>query len=199
MHTPITAAIFDLNGVFIVSPKLSDRFAEVYGVPQEQFLPALQHVLDVARMPNAGSSFALWKPYLDQWHVELSEQAFFDFWFSAEQENTAMIALARELKDRGMRLFVLSNNFRERTEYYRSHFPFLAELFTFIYFSWEQGYVKPDPRAWEWLIQNTGVVPNETLYMDDKEENCTVAASLGFSVLGAMDTEEIRKVVGIEG
>jgi len=36
------AIIFDLNGVFIESPYLSDRFAVRFGVPKQDFLIVLK-------------------------------------------------------------------------------------------------------------------------------------------------------------
>lgn len=53
----IKAVIFDLNGVFIQSPKLSDRYKEQFGVPIEEFLPVLNEILNKARLPKAGNSF----------------------------------------------------------------------------------------------------------------------------------------------
>jgi beta-phosphoglucomutase-like phosphatase (HAD superfamily) len=42
----IKAIIFDLNGVFIHSPKLSERFEKDFGVPTAQFLPKLGKIMD---------------------------------------------------------------------------------------------------------------------------------------------------------
>ncbi|OGY67859.1 MAG: hypothetical protein A3I24_02055 [Candidatus Harrisonbacteria bacterium RIFCSPLOWO2_02_FULL_41_13b] len=51
------AVIFDLNGVFVQSPKLSERFRDELGVSTEEFLPVLKEVMAKVRMPNAGSSY----------------------------------------------------------------------------------------------------------------------------------------------
>jgi len=83
MGNLIKAVIFDLNGLFIQSPKLSDRFCDRFNVPVEDFMPALKEIMDKVRMPNAGDTFNYWKPYLDKWQVKISKKEFFDFWFSA--------------------------------------------------------------------------------------------------------------------
>jgi len=84
------AIIFDLNGILIVSPYLSDRFRDEYGVAGDDFLPALKEIMAKIRMPNAGNAYSYWEPYLDKWGVEMSEQEFLDFWFTAEKENEDM-------------------------------------------------------------------------------------------------------------
>lgn len=48
------AAIFDLNGIFLQSPKLSDRFEKDFGVATSVFLPKLSEIMDRVRQPNAG-------------------------------------------------------------------------------------------------------------------------------------------------
>lgn len=173
------AVIFDLNGVFILSPKLSDRFKDAYGIEQERFLPALSDVMSHVRLPGAEDMYSYWEPYFKSWGLIVSEEEFTDFWFNAEQENAEMVALARELKAKGVRLFILSNNLRERSAYYDTHFPFLRELFEKQYYSWQTGFIKPDMRCFETVLAENNLKPEECLFFDDSEKNVAVANSLG--------------------
>jgi HAD superfamily hydrolase (TIGR01509 family) len=173
------AIIFDLNGVFIQSPYLSDRFKEKFGVSTEDFLPALKEIMSKIRKPNAGDAFNYWKPYLEKWGVNLTKEQFFDFWFEAEKEVPDMIKLAKELKGKGLKLFILSNNFIERANYYKHNFPFLEKLFDKVYYSWQTGFVKPDPEAFKKLLTDNNLKSEECLYFDNSEENIEVANNLG--------------------
>lgn len=175
----IRAVIFDLNGVFIQSPKLSERFDEAFGVPQEQFLPVLKEAMACVRLPDAGDSFSYWQPHLKRWGVELTREQFFNFWFRAEKEVPEMVSLARELKSRGVRLFVLSNNFAERTAYYEATFSFLHDLFERVYFSWQTGFTKSNPQAYQLVLDENHLAADECLFFDDSPENITVASALG--------------------
>ena len=175
----IKAVIFDLNGVFIQSPKLSDRFKQSFNVSEKDFLPALKEVMAKVRIPDAGKSFSYWKPYLQKWGVNLSEKEFFNFWFSAEKEVLEMTALAREIKNKGIRIFILSNNFQERAEYYAKTFSFMKEIPEKVYYSWQTGFVKPDKRAYEFILKENNLNPNETMYFDDSEKNVKIANSIG--------------------
>lgn len=190
------AIIFDLNGVFVQSPRLSDRFHDELGVPVEEFLSALKEVMAKVRMPEAGSAYTHWKPYLNKWGVSLSEEEFFDFWFNVEREVPEMIELTRGLKKRGIKLFILSNNLAERTEYYNKNFPFLQELFDKVYYSWQTGFIKPSKEAYELVLSENKLKPEECIYFDDSESNVKVAGSLGIRSFLFKNAETVREMVG---
>lgn len=188
----IKAIIFDLNGVFIQSPKLSDRFAEAYGVPQNEFLPALNEVMKRVRMPGADRAFVYWRRFFDQWGLRLSEEEFLDFWFSAEKVVPEMVELAGELKKRGLKLFILSNNFAERAQYYQENFVFLRELFDKIYYSWQTGLVKPNAHALRVVLQENNLQPDECVYFDDSKANVYIARELGIRAYEFKDAHQVR-------
>lgn len=191
----IKAIIFDLNGIFIQSPKLSDRFRDELGVPTEKFLPALKEIMDKVRQPNAGSCFALWQPHLEQWGIKLSEKEFFDFWFNAEKANEEMLALAKELKQQGIRLFILSNNFAERARFYDANFPWLKELFEKVYYSWQTGFIKPDPRCWQTILTENNLQPADCVYFDDSSTNTQTAANLGIKSYLFTNAEDVKNIL----
>lgn len=146
-------------------------------------------------MPGANNIYSYWQPYLQKWGLEIKEQAFLDFWFNAETENTEMVTLARELKEKGVRLFILSNNLRERSAYYDEHFQFLNELFEKEYYSWVTGFIKPDPRCYETLLKENNLKPEECMYFDDSEENVAVAKELGIESHVYDSPAQVRKLV----
>lgn len=189
------AIIFDLNGVFIQSPKLSDRFKEELGVSRKIFMTALNATLLLARMPHAPDVYELWKPYLDTWKVNLSRDNFLHFWFNAEGGNKEMVALAEELKNKGIKLFILSNNFRERSLYYAENFPFFTELFDKIYYSWQTGFLKSNRRAYEIVLEENNLKPEEVMFFDDSKENVLLANSLGIKSFLFKDVKDVREKV----
>lgn len=173
------AIIFDLNGVFIISPKLSERFKQDFNILSDTFLPALKEIMDKVRQPNADNLYDLWKPYFDKWNISFTEEEFLNYWFSAEKENTELTDLTRQLKTKGIKIIILSNNFRERAGYYEENFPFLKELFDGVYYSWQTGFIKPDVKAFENTLKKHSLKPEEVLYFDDSDKNIELAKSIG--------------------
>lgn len=190
----IKAIIFDLNGVFIQSPKLSDRFQQKFGVSQEEFLSVLKEIMAKVRKPDAGDTFSYWKPFLDKWDVNLTKQEFFNFWFNAEEEVPKLIELVKQIKDKGIKIFILSNNFAERAEYYDKNFLFL-KMFDKVYYSWQTGFVKPDPEAFNNLLRENNLKPEDCVYFDNSQENIETANSLGIRSFLFEDEKTLRKIL----
>ncbi len=59
-----------------------------------------------------------------------------------------------------------------------------------MFISYEMGMVKPDPRIFTTLIDETGIVPQETLFIDDSAANCAAARNLGIRTLHVSHGDE---------
>lgn len=189
------AIFLDLNGVLVNSEPLSARFETAYGVPIAVFLPVLKQSMGIVRKPGAPALYSLWEQHLKEWGVELTEAAFLDFWFSGETLNKEVLNYVTELKQKGVHTLVVSNNFKERTQFYRERF---TELFTSVakvYFSCETGFIKPDPAALAWALKEHSLLPAEVLYFDDSEENIAMAQSLGISAQLWVDVKTAKLLI----
>lgn len=190
----VSAVLFDLNGILIKSRKLSERFSEDFGVPVSEFLSKLSEIMDKVRRPNAGPAFTYWEPVLEGWRLSLTEPEFWDYWFSAEVPDQEMVEVLRALKAKGLKVIVLSNNFRERAEYY-GHYPWLRELVDKVYYSWQTGFVKPDGRAFELALKENSLEPGESAYFDDQDKNVAAARSLGIQAYRFEGPEQVRRLL----
>ena len=174
--------LFDLNGIFIQSPYLTDRFRDGFGVAEEASMRALKEVMAQIRLPDAVSAYDAWRPYLVEWGISMDEEQLHDFWFGAETENIEMVRLAKKLKKAEHVLYILSNNFKERAEYYERTFDFMrpgADLFTKIYYSWQTGFVKPDKEAFENFLKKEKLDASDCVFFDDSQRNVTAAQGAG--------------------
>lgn len=192
----IKAVIFDLNGVLLVSKALSKRLSEKTGKTADDIYTVIKPILKEVRNKVRGGD-EVWKPLEET--TKMDREELLNFFFSGEAIDREMLEYAKKLRDEGLKLFILSNNFRERTLYYLENFPELFELAEKCYFSWETGYVKPDPVAYENLLNENGLRGDECVYIDDSEENLTTARQFG--ILGIkyesrdQVIEEINKVI----
>ncbi len=64
------------------------------------------------------------------------------------------------------------------------------QCFEKVYYSYEMGLRKPDPKLFETIIGRHGLDPAKTLFVDDKKENTDSAASLGLRVWNLIPGQE---------
>ncbi|HEY4493992.1 MAG TPA: HAD family phosphatase [Candidatus Paceibacterota bacterium] len=190
----IKAVIFDLNGIFIQAPKLGERLTRDYGVDHAKFMPKLHEIMHQIRQPGAKSAFTYWGEALKDWGVSFTESDFWKYWFGAEVVSEKMVAFAKNLRTRGVKVFILSNNFKERSQYY-DQYPWVHEAVDKVYFSWQTGYVKPDVRAWQNVLKENNLKPEDCIYFDDQERNLKASAEVGIKAYHFTNEEELERIV----
>jgi FMN phosphatase YigB (HAD superfamily) len=99
-------------------------------------------------------------------------------WEGIFTENEPMTALSRWFSGR-MPVFLLSNTNALHLDYLRRTFPVFA-VFRGGVFSHIAGAMKPDPRIYEAAERELGVVPAESLFIDDMPANIAAARAHGF-------------------
>ena len=68
----------------------------------------------------------------------------------------------------------------------------LDQYFDKIYLSCELGMSKPNPEIFKYLIEDSGIIPSETLFIDDSAANIETGKSLGMHVFQAENGEDFR-------
>lgn len=193
----IKNVILDLIGVIIASRYLTERMQEKYGIPIDDSKEVLSEIMQVVRQPNAPSIYSLWHPYFERWGKNITEEEFLNFWFSEEEVVQEALDYIKELRGKGIKVFILSNNFKERTQYYRTNFPKLFDNLDGSYFSWESGYVKPgeNSEAWRDILDKENLDSSETIYFDDQDKNVEAARACGIHAYKYETLEELKRLV----
>lgn len=191
----IKAIVFDLNGVFLQSDYLTKRIEEKFSIPLDESLAVLKESLKETRLNPNIRIFSYWEELFKKHNIEISEDEFLSFWFSGESLVGDFVLLSKKLRKVGLSVFIFSNNFKERTEYYRNNFEEIFDNVNDAFFSWETGYVKSDPKAYTNLISIIDVKPEETIYFDDSEENVQLARSLGIKAYIYRDFDSTKEVL----
>jgi epoxide hydrolase-like predicted phosphatase len=88
----------------------------------------------------------------------------------------------RELRGRGLRLGLLTNNVKEFGEHWRATFP-IDELFDEVVDSSHVGMRKPDADIYLLLCERMGIVPGEAAFVDDNADNVAAARALGMEAV----------------
>ena len=138
---------------------------------------------------------------------EMSEREFADrlerqlpgFSFTRQREvyferlvpNAPMITFVRELRERGVRTALLTNNVREWEPLWRAKLPEVDELFELVVDSAFVGLRKPDPAIYALTLERLGGVrPEECVFVDDLDVNCEAARALGMAAVRFENSEQ---------
>lgn len=109
--------------------------------------------------------------------------------------------LLRRLKAAGYRVFGLSNWSMETFPLVRDEFPIFKELEGKV-ISGEELMVKPEPEIYHCLFKRYGLVPEESIFVDDNADNVAASIREGMPAIrfvGAQELErELREVYGLE-
>lgn len=117
-------------------------------------------------------------------------EGFREIYFEHLHPNEPMIAYLRELRGRGLRMAMLTNNVREWEPLWRAKLP-VDEIFEVVVDSAFVGMRKPDPLIYELTLERLGGVrAEECVFIDDLEVNCEAARELGMTAVQFRDAAQ---------
>jgi putative hydrolase of the HAD superfamily len=185
---PVRAVISDFGGV-LTSP-LFESFTAWQRESGLSFERLGQAMADAAERSGMHPLYELEKgtiaeaEFLRMLEAELDPGASLsgmrDVYFEHLHPNPAMIDFMRELRGRGLRMALLTNNVREWEPQWRAKLPEIDEIFEVVVDSAFVGMRKPDPEIYELTLERLGdVAAEECVFVDDVDVNCETARSLG--------------------
>lgn len=102
------------------------------------------------------------------------------------------------LKERGYRIYILSNYGATPYQYAREHFTYFDEA-DGIVISSDVKMVKPEPGIYQYLLEHFQLNPEETVFIDDRKDNIQAAATFGIHGIVFQNyqqgTEELEKML----
>ena len=121
-------------------------------------------------------------------------------YFERLSPNRPMIDFMRELRGRGLRMALCTNNVREWEPLWRAKLPELDEIFELVVDSAVVGMRKPDPEIYELTLERLELTAPDCAFVDDIEINCEAAAELGMRAIHFQSAEqtiaELESVLG---
>jgi putative hydrolase of the HAD superfamily len=110
-------------------------------------------------------------------------------YFEHLRPNEPLIDYMRELRERGYKLAICTNNVREWESHWRAMLP-VDEIFEVVVDSAFVGSRKPEPRIYEITLERLGASAQEALMLDDVEVNCEGARALGIQAVRFKSTDQ---------
>ena len=105
-----------------------------------------------------------------------------------------------ELRDSGFRTFLLSNtnpfvqSWAESAAFSPAGRP-LSSYLEKCYTSYQVGLMKPDPGIFQFMLNDAGILPEETLFLDDSPANISAAAAFGIQTMLVERNADWREAV----
>jgi len=117
-----------------------------------------------------------------------------DVYFGHLEPNPEMVEYLGELRGRGLRLALLTNNVREWEPRWRALLPEIDELFELVVDSAFVGLRKPEPEIYTLTLQRLGggLAAEQCVFVDDIDVNCEAARELGMAAVRFETTEQAR-------
>jgi putative hydrolase of the HAD superfamily len=145
--------------------------------------------LETGRMTEAAFMGAISEQLSADRGSEVSLDGFGERYFQHLEPNEPMIDYMRELRGRGHKMAICTNNIREWEAHWRAMLP-VDEIFDVVVDSAFVGARKPEPEIYELTLQRLDVPAGAALFIDDIEINCDAARELGMRAVWFRSTEQ---------
>ncbi|MFC2087023.1 HAD family hydrolase [Bacteroidota bacterium] len=205
MHQKIKNIIFDLGGVIInINPQITIQKFKALGIHNiEKTYKSLMHInvfkkYEIGHILTEEFISSLKKTSLND-NIKTSEIK--DAWNSMLRDlPLKRIDLLKKLKKR-YHLFLLSNTNELHIEAFNNYLHHTLQismfetLFKNIYYSHEIHMRKPDDEVFEYVMSENKLQKEETLFIDDREDNIITAEKLGINTLHIKNGMELTEVM----
>ena len=190
--------IFDMGGVVTSTAVIDDNFCSRVGMPLWDFEKFYGKGTseNLFQMCSNGiiDTKEFWKRISERSGIKITTDWF--HWMFHPVLNEKTVELIKYLKSQGHRVVCGTNTI---SAHYFSHLERGDySFFDQTYSSCAMGVSKPDTGFWKLILEAEGFEPDNTVFFDDKKENCEAARSMGITAVEFTTTEEAARKIGIE-
>jgi epoxide hydrolase-like predicted phosphatase len=197
-HPSIRAVIFDMGGVLVrnMVPEPRNRLAEKHNLtPMGLEELVFGNPAASKATKGEGSTVELWEHVRSTLNLRPPElPAFIQTFWSSDRLDEELVDFIRSLRPR-YKTGLLSNAWEDTRPALNARYPHLMEIFDVSIFSGEVKLAKPDPRIYHLIMDQLGVAPEETIFVDDFRQNIEQARSLGMQAILFKSSQQARQAV----
>jgi putative hydrolase of the HAD superfamily len=198
----IRAVVFDIGGVIQDSPLHAiARYERDHGLPPN----AINRAVVGSGERGAWSRLERGELTVEAWcapfehdcrahGLTVNAARLMEYIAEAHRERPIMLRAVTRLRDRGLRVGALTNNWATETVPAGPH-PIVRYVDALVE-SRAVGMRKPDPRIYQLICHRLGVEPAETAFLDDIGTNLKSARALGMHTIKVDDPEQALRELG---
>ncbi|MBU0461891.1 MAG: HAD family phosphatase [Nanoarchaeota archaeon] len=193
MDQKIKIVLFDVGGVLLndIFPSIGDLVEKNYSIDPDAFHPVRRkywpkHLLGRSTISEFFSSIC------DE--LKLPQNAADDILkksYSFLKQNKETLEVVKGMKQKKMKLGILSNNSKEWAYYSLDKFH-LRDYFDEIFLSCDLHMGKPFPNIYQHIIEKLRLKPEQILFIDNKDVNISAAEKLGMQGIVFHDAGQLR-------
>jgi putative hydrolase of the HAD superfamily len=202
----VRAVVFDIGGVIQDSPLHAiARYERDHGLPPNAINRAVVGSGDGgawSRLERGELTVEAWREPFERdcrsHGLTVNAARLMEYIAEASRERPIMLRAVSRLRERGLRVGALTNNWATNTAPAGPH-P-IARHFDALVESRAVGMRKPDPRIYQLICRRLGVEPPEAAFLDDLGTNLKTAKALGMHTIKVDDPEQaLRDLGGLVG
>lgn len=118
----------------------------------------------------------------------------FDNWYPILEPIESTIEVIKGLKEKGYRIFYLSNFHKKAFSYVTSNYEFF-KLFEGGVVSYEDNLIKPNEKIYKLILERYNLDPKESIFIDDMKENVEAAERLGINGINLKNPSELKELL----
>ena len=179
----IKVITFDLDGVYFPNGKANFISAlGKLGISEEEakrvFLKSPQMNQEYKNGKITDEHFWTWA--ISEWNINKSWQEIVKLMIDGYDVNESIVAIVKDLRSKGYKTAICSNNFPARVNGLQEKFGFLNN-FDIKVFSFEVGESKPSKKIFEELVKQSQVEPSSIVFADDNPDSLSGANEIGIT------------------
>lgn len=192
------AVVFDLDGVYFEGG--TERFiaalTEAYGLSEDEVKDVYLRSAEMKEY-KAGrmSGQEFWSYAIKTWGIDATPEDVLGILGESYTENPETLKLIEQLRTKGVKTAVCTNNFPERISTLDKRFRFKRHFDVFVT-SYEEGVLKPNPEIFLILAKKLHLPPAEIIMSDDHQSVIDTLQQLGFQAFLYTGLADFKKRVG---
>lgn len=186
--------IFDLSEVIIAGYHGAEYIIEKeYGIPAKEFIKRKQETIEIFLEAMRGKikEEEYWNQLLKGMNWDITVQDLKNaIRKNLNQPVEGTMDIIKEMKNR-YHLILLSDHIEEWVDYIKEINQDI-NVFDKKIFSYEIGSLKSDEKTFKTILQQTGIIANETIFIDDNEENVKRAEEVGIKGIVFKSAKQLK-------
>ena len=189
----IKTVIFDLGGVYFTdgTKRAIDIISQRWNLDPAIVADVFKGKIGTAYRESQITHEEFWKQAKETLGIDAPMQELAEIWLNGYVPIEGTVDIIKELKENGYEILYLSDNVQERIDYIEEKYHFL-QYFKSGVFSHIVGVRKPNPKIYQYALDESSNPAENCVYIDDKPNLLEEAQKLGMETIAFVNPEETR-------